>query len=1282
MQSNTASGVWDSRFANTSDAAVTCTPASVSTGDSETDNILQDILMIVRNELPNIQPEFLKFDSRLGAGTSFEVNKELFGLTGEAPYFVAVKRLSMDRLTGRTKQTDKRVQQSLKRLINVKHEVRVFAHPKLRSHSCLITAIAWGWEPDLTFGNRPYLVMPYSPHGTLASFSQKRGLNLIDRRFLALDVAMGIRALHDCDIVHGDVKPDNVLVYGYLTRDKDEDRHYIAKLADFGCALFKQDFEQQHQYYLGTPRYNAPEICGWIKDTDEEPFCDNIPILTRYKAADCFSFGLVLWETITHAKSFIEPAWLKPGETALSFLERSFHTKENALLELAIEFLRSEQRGLDTTENKDQKSSAGEHLYPSNPTTAELNRYFGEWTQLRQGLDAIGAPPDSQSFQVFEATVSLCLQDRMSRRGDIYQIVEALSDGVDGNIPENTKTEKILPLEIKINGESPYLEDRYEKLLAPTMLMSPITRAVFLDKGSHSCSSSKNLQAVPRDQPADPSRQLIRVTARKRCETLILTPQAYQYKSEDMFKAISQRQPPWYNQCEAAKLIQKAIMIEDDPEIRSRAHLQMAMMFQAGYGVAPDSLEALSHLQAASKNNKVALAILNPVYAALKPGQQDADVSQVPIMHRNLDVFHDGVAWREDSGKEADQFINLGPISVESFKKFEILVMKGRFQYHELCEALTAACRDGNLNAAILLARQCDDLSHMDPHMPNALHWLVLFSQTEALSLLEIMVSGSEQTVKEERMKAVRSLLAAVHGQLKVLLPHRCMELQGTPLHWAVIAGYTKLVEEYLNLGADVNKRDEWRKTTHEDGYTEHTPSLSPLDLAVAGHYPDIVKLLISHGSETHGGDWHWTHSPFHMIGYNMLPFGRYVAHGQSHRAALRETIQILLQTGLDINDLDNLKQTPLFSAAKSMDLEEYVLEELIAAGALPGEECEKNHGNAVVWAIMDSAHRRLSWRKIPLLLPLVSDINACTAGDSGLNALHYCAVLDAVPAAQILLQLPGIDVEAESTLGATAVHLATQRGSLGVLDLLIKGGANLHRREPFEAAISGGQIDALRMLLDAGSKTWWKSRSGQSRTILGYAVRMRSQRPSYVRACLSKCPQLRGKEVINKGDDSGWTALHFCAYYGDLDGIQALVDYDADVDVVNAMRQTPLQLAVKTYEDLTVYLNGVPHFTDHPRIFQDIDGLERWSQGYIKQAQRIEISFKDSLFEIIRVLQQAEREKHPGRAVKEVTRGLGKVQTEVITTQKEVRNHHRSLAFTKARLERYPENCSIFEDE
>lgn len=380
MQSDTASRVWDTRFTDATTATHAGTAASASTGNPETDSILQDVLMIVRNEMPYVQPEFLKFSSRLGAGTSFEVTKELFGLTGEQPYFVAVKRLVLDRGTGSTKQTKEQIKESSKRLINLKREVRVLTHPKLRSHSCLISAIAWGWEPDPTFGNRLYLVMPYSTHGTLSNFAQKRALNLIDRRFLALDVAMGIRALHDSDIVHGDVKSENVLVYGYFIRDQDHHRHYLARLADFGCTLFKEDFEQRHEHYLGTPKYNAPEICGWNKGSSEEHSSVMIPKLTRYKAADCYSFGLLLWETIKHAKSFIESSWLNPGENAMDLLERLFYNKENAILDLAIEFFRSEQASLVAAKDKDSRSPVGVYSYPSNPTNAELAGFFGEWT--------------------------------------------------------------------------------------------------------------------------------------------------------------------------------------------------------------------------------------------------------------------------------------------------------------------------------------------------------------------------------------------------------------------------------------------------------------------------------------------------------------------------------------------------------------------------------------------------------------------------------------------------------------------------------------------------------------------------------------------------------------------------------------------------------------------------------------------------------------------------------------------------------------------------------------
>jgi serine/threonine protein kinase len=430
MESNTESKVWDSRFTDTSSAGSVMLTPSQSTGQTNAENTLQDVLMLVRNEIPYVEPEFLKFNSHIGRGSSFDVSKELFGRGREQPYFVAVKRLVTGNEVKSTNRPNTQLGEYSKRLVSVKREVRVLTHPKVRSHSCLLSAIAWGWEPDPWIGNKLYLIMPYSQHGTLSTFAQKRSLNLIDRRYLALDVAMGIRALHDCDIVHGDVKPENVLVYGYSVRDKDQDRHYLAKLADFGCSLFKEDVESHHQKYLGTPKYNAPEICGWAKESEHEgKDIEAVPIFSRYKSADCYSFGLLLWETIKQGKSFVEPEWLTADEKVMDWLERTFQSKENGLLEFATTFFRSREEDLIQLEEMESKSRIG--IYPSNPTRAELSGYFGSWPQLERSLDAIDAPPDSVSFKVFETTVSLCLQESTWHRGNIHQIVEALSEGIE-----------------------------------------------------------------------------------------------------------------------------------------------------------------------------------------------------------------------------------------------------------------------------------------------------------------------------------------------------------------------------------------------------------------------------------------------------------------------------------------------------------------------------------------------------------------------------------------------------------------------------------------------------------------------------------------------------------------------------------------------------------------------------------------------------------------------------------------------------------------------------------
>ncbi len=97
---------------------------------------------------------------------------------------------------------------------------------------------------------QPYMVMELLDGGRFDQMiARGEPLNEALVLKIAADVAEGLNAAAGIGLVHGDVKPENILL----------DSNGVAKVVDFGLARFKKSGESSAQGIWGTPYYIAPE---------------------------------------------------------------------------------------------------------------------------------------------------------------------------------------------------------------------------------------------------------------------------------------------------------------------------------------------------------------------------------------------------------------------------------------------------------------------------------------------------------------------------------------------------------------------------------------------------------------------------------------------------------------------------------------------------------------------------------------------------------------------------------------------------------------------------------------------------------------------------------------------------------------------------------------------------------------------------------------------------------------------------------------------------------------
>ena len=135
-----------------------------------------------------------------------------------------------------------------------------------------------------TYGEFSYIVMQFVEGESAGSLVKREGPLPVDKALeIALGAAQGLGAAHEVNLVHRDVKPDNIMI----------DRKGYVKIADFGLA---KDLEGEASALtaggqgMGTPHYMSPEQASDARSAGPP--------------ADIYSLGTTLFTLLTGRMPF------------------------------------------------------------------------------------------------------------------------------------------------------------------------------------------------------------------------------------------------------------------------------------------------------------------------------------------------------------------------------------------------------------------------------------------------------------------------------------------------------------------------------------------------------------------------------------------------------------------------------------------------------------------------------------------------------------------------------------------------------------------------------------------------------------------------------------------------------------------------------------------------------------------------------------------------------------------------------------------------------------------
>ncbi|MFC5829335.1 serine/threonine-protein kinase [Nonomuraea insulae] len=178
---------------------------------------------------------------------------------------VALKVLSVDRVDQRTMRRFQRELQLTGRLTGHPNVVTVF-------------------DTGVTSSGKPYIAMDFFENGSLRDKIRKEGpLPVPDVLRAGVKLAGALAAVHEAGVLHGDIKPQNILIsrYGELA------------IADFGVARVVDSSEISATSQAFTPLHAAPEVLTGQPHSS---------------STDIYSLGSTLYHLLAGQPAFHNPA--------------------------------------------------------------------------------------------------------------------------------------------------------------------------------------------------------------------------------------------------------------------------------------------------------------------------------------------------------------------------------------------------------------------------------------------------------------------------------------------------------------------------------------------------------------------------------------------------------------------------------------------------------------------------------------------------------------------------------------------------------------------------------------------------------------------------------------------------------------------------------------------------------------------------------------------------------------------------------------------------------------